>query len=69
MLIRWLHQKPTDLHLQCCQQKEEIMPGHVAQSVTWLAADLHLSADPGVGSLILALSNTFEEIGHRGDWS
>ena len=38
------------------------MPGHVAQSVTCLATDACLAADPGVVSLILARSHTFVEI-------
>ena len=36
--------------------------GHVAQSVTCLAADTCLTADPGVASSILARSHTFVEI-------
>ena len=39
-----------------------IMPGCVAQSVTCLATDACLTADPGVASLILARSHTFVEI-------
>ena len=35
---------------------------HVAQSVTYLTADMCLTADPGVVSLILALSHTFAKI-------
>ena len=35
--------------------------GPVAQSVTCLATDASLTADPGVSSLILALSHTFVE--------
>ena len=37
-------------------------PGQVAQSVTCLASDLCLTADPGVASSIPARSNTFVEI-------
>ena len=37
-------------------------PGHVAQSVTCLATDASLTADPGVMSLIQARSHTFVEI-------
>ena len=36
--------------------------GHIAQSVVCLTADLCLTADPGVASLILAGSHTFVEI-------
>ena len=37
-------------------------PGHVAQSVTCLATDASLPADPGVASSILARYHTFVEI-------
>ena len=40
-------------------------PGHVAQSVTCLATDACLTADPGVGSSIPARSHTFVEIDHE----
>ena len=39
-----------------------LLPGPVAQSVTCLATDTSLTADPGVASLILAQSHTFVEI-------
>ena len=39
-----------------------VMPGRVAQSVTCLATDACLTADPGVASSILALYHTFVEI-------
>ena len=39
--------------------------GRVAQSVTCLATDACLTADPGVGSLIPARSHTFMEIDHK----
>ena len=39
--------------------------GSIAQSVTCLARDANLTADPGVGSLIRAWSNTFLEIDHQ----
>ena len=38
------------------------LPGRVAQSVTCLATDACLTADPGVVNLIPALSHTFMEI-------
>ena len=41
------------------------MPGCIAQSVTCLAADACLTADPGVESSIPAQSNTFVEIDHE----
>ena len=40
-------------------------PGHVAQSVTCLATDACLTADPGVVSSIPARSHTFVEINHE----
>ena len=39
--------------------------GRVAQSVTCLATDVSLTADPGVASSILAESHTFGEIDHE----
>ena len=41
------------------------MPGCVAQSVTCLATDACLTADPVVASLIPAQSHTFMEIDHE----
>ena len=38
------------------------LPGRVAQSVTCLATDASLTADPGVASSIPARSHTFVEI-------
>ena len=40
-------------------------PGRVAQSVTCLATDACLTADPGVGSSIPARYHTFVEIDHE----
>ena len=40
-------------------------PGHVAQSVTCLATDACLTADPGVASSIPARSHTFVETDHE----
>ena len=40
-------------------------PGRVAQSVTCLATDANLTADPGVASLIPAQSHTFMETDHE----
>ena len=39
--------------------------GHIAQSVMCLAADMCLTAHPGVGSLIPVWSHTFVEIDHE----
>ena len=41
------------------------MPGGVAQSVTCLATDAYLTADPGVASSIPVRSHTFVEIDHE----
>ena len=41
------------------------IPDHVAQSVTCLATDASLTADPGVASSIPARSHTFVEINHE----
>ena len=42
-----------------------LTPGRVAQSVTCLATDACLTADPGVASSILTRSHTFVEIDHE----
>ena len=42
-----------------------VLPGRVAQSVTCLATDACLTADPGVASSIPARSHTFVEIDHE----
>ena len=42
-----------------------VIPGRVAQSVTCLATDACLTADPGVASSIPARSHTFVEIDHE----
>ena len=47
-----------------CQHKVNI-PGRVAQSVTCLATDACLTADPGVASPIPARYHTFVEIDHE----
>ena len=42
-----------------------MLPCCVAQSITCLATDASLTADPGVASLILAQSHTFVEIDYE----
>ena len=42
-----------------------MVPGRVAQSVTCLATDASLTADPGVACSIPAQSHTFVEIDHE----
>ena len=46
-------------------QVKSIAPGRVAQSVTCLATDACLTADPGVASSIPARYHTFVEIDHE----
>ena len=42
-----------------------LLPGRVVQSVMCLTTDAHLTADPGVPSLIPVQSHTFVEIDHE----
>ena len=51
--------------LTYCHDPGRAVPGRVAQSVTCLATDAYLTADPGVASSIPALSYTFVEIDHE----
>ena len=44
---------------------KQTKPGRVAQSVTCLATDACLTADPGVASSIPVRSHTFVEIDHE----
>ena len=54
------------LYIGSYREKHKIfLPGRVAQSVTCLATDACLTADPGVASSILARSHTFLEIDHE----
>ena len=46
-------------------QDASSLPGRVAQSVTCLATDVCLTADPGVASSIPAWYHTFVEIDHE----
>ena len=50
---------------QVCSNYSPGVPGRIAQSVTCLATDACLTADPGVASLIPAWSHTFVEIDHE----
>ena len=47
------------------RKAKDKLPGRVAQSVTCLATDACLPADPGVASSIPARSHTFVEIDHE----
>ena len=55
----------THLLFLCNYHDSIVVPGHVAESVTCLATDASLIADPGVLSLIPARSHTFVEIDHE----
>ena len=63
--------RKNGITMQCCyghyyvSQKSIYIQGHVAQSVTCLATDACLTADPGVASLIPARYHTFVEIDHE----
>ena len=51
--------------IECYYLVTSIEPGRVAQSVTCLATDACLTADPGVASSIPARYHTFVEIDHE----
>ena len=57
---RYLETKPSLIY-----RVSHMQPGRVAQSVTCLATDACLIADPGVASLIQVRSHTFVEIDHE----
>ena len=42
-----------------------VVPGRIGQSLTCLATDVSLAADPGVVSSIPAQSHTFVEVDHE----
>ena len=58
-----LHKCPDSL--QSSKLASTKAPGRIAQSVTCLATDVCLTADPGVTSSIPALSHTLVEIDHE----
>ena len=60
--ITW--NQTTDVH-QGSTVITWVMPGRVVQSVTCLATDACLTADPGVASSIPVRSHTFVEIDHE----
>ena len=61
--ISCYHYKYIQMHTNYCTKY--IIPGRVAQSVSCLATDACLTADPGVASSIPARSHTFLEIDHE----
>ena len=61
----WKH--PSDMRVSenCIDPKSQMVERRVAQSVTCLATDACLTADPGVASSIPVRSHTFVEIDHE----
>ena len=64
-LLRLKQHSGTELHRRLGKYTCDHLPGRVAQSVTCLATDACLTADPGVASSIPARSHTFVEIDHE----
>ena len=62
-ILSYLKKPPKHTILHC--ESKSKSPGRVAQSVTCLATDACLTADPGVVSSIPARSHTFVEIDHE----
>ena len=65
MPLRQAQQKSSALSSAEMFKKPLYIPGRVAQSVTCLATDACLTADPGVASSIPARYHTFVEIDHE----
>ena len=63
MFLNWFHS--NDNNSPTSRSKDPQIPGRVAQSVTCLATDASLTADPGVASSIPARSHTFVENEHE----
>ena len=61
--MKGIKSKSLRWHFWDTQNKS--LPGRIAQSVTCLATDAGLTADPGVASSIPARSYTFVEIDHE----
>ena len=65
-LISWLHGTICPKRASSNKYPQHMsLPGRVAQSVTCLATDACLTADPGVASSIPVRSHTFVEIDHE----
>ena len=60
-----LQVKKIKFGLKAASRTNNRPPGRVAQSVTCLATDACLTADPGVASSIPVRSHTFVEIDHE----
>ena len=65
VLLNFFHVYRTNLLLQIHFCDKAHVPGRIAQSVTSLATDASLTADPGVTSSIPAQSHSFLEIDHE----
>ena len=65
--INWsfLHKTLATIYLNLQTMSLSGLPGRVAQSVTCLATDACLTADPGVANAIPVRSHTFVEIDHE----
>ena len=61
----WNRIQKSKIQHEICLLTILLKPGRVAQSVTCLATDASLTADPGVASLIPVRSHTFVEIDHE----
>ena len=59
-----IYDKPENFTFEIVKDLGQL-PGRVAQSVTCLATDACLTADPGVASSIPVRSHTFVEIDHE----
>ena len=64
-MIVVFHDNTHLLFLHVHDDRAPYIPGHIAQSVTCLATDASLTADPGVASSIPARSHTFVEIDYE----
>ena len=64
-MIVVFHDHTHLLFLHTHDDRAPYIPGRIAQSVTCLATDASLTADPGVASSTPARSHTFVEIDHE----
>ena len=65
MILTILHALRLTYNGKCITDLMLYRPGRVAQSVTCLATDACLTANPGVASSIPVRSHTFVEIDHE----
>ena len=66
-ICRWTTEKAQKGRYSktCLKRPLKMKPGHIGQSVTCLATNAYMTADPGVGSWIPVRSHTFVEIDHE----